>query len=348
MREAIVDTPDPFTVLAAPATSSGAQTTMGFRFFRSISCFYRGDGDSRGLATVLIAIGWLMALPPTAFFQEPAGNAAGFWSAAFKISEDPIVYAFLGAYFFALQMLFRRFVREDLRKSAYLAVSLRIILAVLGTWVAIKAITAIGKMDEKAASLLIVGFVIGVFPRIAWQFIQGAWKFLMRKLHLSAVLPSMESKLPVSDLDGLTVWHEARLEEEDIENIPNMASRDHCLMLRPLASPSSPALSCVDQAILFSIFLGQKSDAHLGVDSLAFRPLGCIGLMARFIEGSSAAGFYRDRHRAWVAAMLRQFAPPNKFSWHQEILNHGLRGITDIQRSGFAFRLFKVSIFRLQ
>ena len=260
MREAIVDTPDPFTVLAAPATSKwGGKPLWDSGSSGNLPVFTAETAIPVVLATVLIAIGWLMALPPTAFFQEPAGNAAGFWSAAFKISEDPIVYAFLGAYFFALQMLFRRFVREDLRKSAYLAVSLRIILAVIGTWVAIKAITAIGKMDEKAASLLIVGFVIGVFPRIAWQFIQGAWKFLMRKLHLSAVLPSMESKLPVSDLDGLTVWHEARLEEEDIENIPNMASTEIIDLMLSTRFPPDRIIDWVDQAILFT-YLGPDKE----------------------------------------------------------------------------------------
>jgi hypothetical protein len=48
----------------------------------------------------------------------------------------------------------------------------------------------------------------------------------------------MMSRLPLSDLDGLTVWHEARLEEEDIENIPNMANADLVeLLLNTRLSP---------------------------------------------------------------------------------------------------------------
>ena len=38
---------------------------------------------------------------------------------------------FLGAYFFSFQMLFRRFVRRDLSSNAYVAASMRIIMAVL-------------------------------------------------------------------------------------------------------------------------------------------------------------------------------------------------------------------------
>ena len=166
--------------------------------------------------------------------SEPA-----FWSVAFNVNPDPIIYAFLGAYFFSLQMLFRRFVSEDLRKTAYLAVSLRIVLAVIGTWAAITAMKGIWAGVGKDW-LLVVGFVIGVFPRIAWQFIQGAWKALMQKSGLSAALPSMESRLPVSDLDGLTVWHEARLEEEDIENIPNMATTEIVDLMLSTHFPPGP------------------------------------------------------------------------------------------------------------
>ena len=61
-----------------------------------------------------------------------------------------------------------------------------------------------------------------MFPQVAWQIIQTAF----RKTTSFIRLKSMESDLPLSDLDGLTVWHEARLEQEDIENIPNMATTD--------------------------------------------------------------------------------------------------------------------------
>src|SRR6185369_5809264 len=57
------------------------------------------------------------------------------WLGAFTPESTPVHFAFLGAYFFCLQMLFRRYVRRDLRASAYVAVALRIILAIIGIWV---------------------------------------------------------------------------------------------------------------------------------------------------------------------------------------------------------------------
>ena len=139
--------------------------------------------------------------------------------------------------------------------------SLRIILALIGTWAAITALKAVGRAQTGGLSLAVLGFVIGVFPRVAWQFIQGLTKTIITKLPgMSAALPSLETQLPVSDLDGLTVWHQARLEEEDIENIPNMASADIVdLMISTRFSPDR-IIDWVDQAILFT-HLGPGKDA---------------------------------------------------------------------------------------
>jgi len=263
LENSLTQAEDPLAVLVTPEWRRTAASGI-------VRIFTAETAIPVVLATILIALGWLLALPPT----NPAGSSTGsaqtveqtivqtaqtLLGDAFKVEEDPIIYAFLGAYFFSLQMLFRRFVREDLRKSAYLAVSLRIILAVIGTWAAVTALKATGRLDAESKYLPVIGFVIGVFPRIAWQFIQGAAKALMRLLRMSAVLPSLESRLPLSDLDGLTVWHEARLEEEDIENIPNMASAEIVDLMISTRFPPDRIIDWVDQSILFT-YLGPDQE----------------------------------------------------------------------------------------
>lgn len=210
------------------------------------------------LTTILIALGWLITLPPwqgnmpTRELTGPALN----WLRIFTPEQTPVHFAFIGAYFFSLQMLFRRYVRRDLRSSAYVAVSLRIILAVIGTWVAVASMSALSnRFDTEHASLqaanqlLVLGFVIGVFPRVVWQIVGAVTKkmggFVLR-------LPSLQTDLPITDLDGLTVWHESRLEEEDIENIPNMATADVVEMLLTTRIPPDRLIDWVDQSILYT------------------------------------------------------------------------------------------------
>ena len=202
------------------------------------------------LATVLTALGWLVTLPPYAG-SEPL-----------EIVDQPLTYAFLGAYFFSLQMLFRRYVRRDLRGSAYVAVAMRIILAVIGTGVAEVAVRLLNPgVSER--SLLVVGFTIGVFPKVAWQIVQTAFRQIT-----GLVVKGLRTESPLSALDGLTVWHEARLEEEDIENVPNMATTDIVELFLNTRVPPNRLIDWVDQAILFTHLSPGGDEKDQGIKQL--------------------------------------------------------------------------------
>jgi hypothetical protein len=220
-------------------------------------------------ATFLLALMWTVVLPlphpalmalARAITGRPATMPAlteiGDVASAFVANLTPVTAAFLGAYFFSLQMLFRRYVRRDLRPSAYIQVTLRILLAIIGIWVLERVLVLeepVGRVAPEDV-VKVVGFAIGMFPRIAWQYVQG-WT---KRFTSTAVLPGVHSALPISDLDGLTVWHEARFEEEDIENIPNMATADLLeLMLNTRVAPDR-LVDWVDQAILYT-YLGPDS-----------------------------------------------------------------------------------------
>lgn len=88
------------------------------------------------VATALIALGWLMVLPPIP--PDLTSAMSDGLRSSLEPSAGAVGFAFLGAYFFALQVLFRRYVRRDLRASAYVSISIRIVLAVIGTWVVVE------------------------------------------------------------------------------------------------------------------------------------------------------------------------------------------------------------------
>jgi hypothetical protein len=247
------------------------------------------------LSTILIALGWLVTLPP-AQVPHTITNASS-WARAIEPTATPVTLAFLGAYFFSLQMLFRRYVRNDLGGSAYVAVSMRIVLAVIGTWVVMVASLQLGLATE--GQLLVIGFVIGVFPQVAWQIIQTAFSKTINFIHLK----SMESDLPLSDLDGLTVWHEARLQEEDIENIPNMATTDLVELFINTRFPPERIIDWVDQAILYT---------QLGAENKGFRDvlrLQGIRTATSFLEASAAKKKQQEKSAAddTTAADAMQF-----------------------------------------
>ena len=138
---------------------------------------------------------------------------------------------------------------------------MRIILAVIGTWAAVTAVKAWFHVDSSSLQLALLGFVIGVFPRVAWQFIQGATKAFMRGVRFTVALPSLGNRLPVSDLDGLTVGTSSRLEEHDIENVPNMATAEIIDLMIGTRFPPDRIIDWVDQAILYT-HLGPERDSR--------------------------------------------------------------------------------------
>lgn len=195
------------------------------------------------LATVTLLIGWILVLPPVDTF--PATQVSPRWLLALAPNATPVTFAFLGAYFFAMQMLFRRYVRGDLRGSAYVAVALRVVLAVVGIWVVEGAGRIAGWTSE--GQLLVIAFVVGVFPVVVWQVLSAVAGRL-----LNIVLPTLHSPEPLNTLDGLTIWHEARLEEEDVENVQNMATVDIVDLMINTRIPISRLIDWIDQAILLN------------------------------------------------------------------------------------------------
>ena len=75
--------------------------------------------------------------------------------------------------------------------------------------------------------------------------------FLKSSRLLSNRIPTLEEAFPLSDLDEITLYDRARLLEEGIENVENLAHYNFIdlMLARP---PTTPRLAdLVDQAILY-------------------------------------------------------------------------------------------------
>ena len=201
-----------------------------------------------GIVTILTTLWWLLVLQPS--FSGPVSKTVNLIPKA-----TPVNFAFLGAYFFGIQMMYRRFVRRDLVPNAYFSFSNRMIIAMIGVWVITMTYEAYAGQQSQTGAvampvILLLAFIIGVFPRVVWQFLSAAGSKLFR---VAVVLPSVEAKQPLHNLDGLTVWHETRLEEEDVENVPNMASVDVVELMLHTQIPMERLVTWIDQAILLTV-----------------------------------------------------------------------------------------------
>jgi hypothetical protein len=180
------------------------------------------------LSTAVLAVGWTTVLWNPLFLVSPSS----LW--------DMLRFAFLGAYAFTVQSLIRRFFQSDLRPSAYAASVLRVILVLLVMTALHQVVSVHGKVEAAVA------FVVGIFPIIALQALQRVVATTLR-----VVVPQLSPDYPLNQLDGLNIWYEARLLEEGVEDMQNLATANLVDVILHTRVPVGRLIDWVDQAALY-------------------------------------------------------------------------------------------------
>jgi hypothetical protein len=182
------------------------------------------------LTTAVLAAGWTGVLWDLTFSTNPSGPT------------DMLKFGFIGSYSFIIQMLMRRFFQSDLKASAYASAVLRVFVVAILVGV-VHQITAIRDHPEIEA---IVAFVIGFFPLAGMQVLQRVGAAALR-----VAVPSLTPAYPLSQIDGLNVWYEARLLEEGIEDMQNLATANLVDVILHTHVPVGRLIDWVDQAHLY-------------------------------------------------------------------------------------------------
>ncbi len=192
------------------------------------------------LATVVLSLGWVLVLEPQGF---PGVQLLGDVNPPSRpdLPVDALRYGFLGAYTFILQDLARRYFRGDLKTAAFISSAVRIVIVA-------PLVTALGAAwpSQSASQLNVLAFVVGFFPQVAFQAIRASLARGLRK-----VIPSLDPEYPLSQLDGLNVWYEARLVEEGIEDMQNLVSVNLVELLLHSRAPVGRLVDWIDQAALY-------------------------------------------------------------------------------------------------
>jgi hypothetical protein len=195
------------------------------------------------MATVLITLGWTFVVQPETVFGRSFTPNDFELANLPSIPSESFAFAFLGAYFYILQMLVRRYFQNDLKSTAYINATMRIVIVILLVWV-IDPLLA-GEVSQATRSA--IAFTIGVFPTVGWQFLQ---QVLIRK-PIGLVVDSLEPKHKLGDLDGLNIWYESRMLEVGVEDMQNLATTDIVDLMLNTRIPVDRIIDWIDQAFLY-------------------------------------------------------------------------------------------------
>jgi hypothetical protein len=193
------------------------------------------------LATVVFAIGWTGLLWNGAITTTPATTV------------EVLAFGFLGAYLFDLQMLVRRFFQSDLKPSAYASAVLRVVvvLIIVLAMHQLPVFTDGSRAHEEA----VVAFVVGLFPLVGLQALNRLVAVVLR-----GAVPTLRNNYPLSDLEGLNLWYEARLLEEGIEDMQNLVSANMVEVLLHTRVPVARLVDWHDQALLYLHLRPRRDD----------------------------------------------------------------------------------------
>jgi hypothetical protein len=219
------------------------------------------------LLTIITAVGWYYFLYPRATLglAELVRTSSGVREFTDYLTENagPLTFGFAGAYFFSTQMLVRRYLSADLNPSAYLQAAERFLrVFILSLVLAVMA--PLLNVDSKPL-INAIAFFGGIWPRELQRFLM---KFVNTKLTTFSFRGDTQMA-PLTNLDGIDIWVETRLLEENIENVQGMATAAIETLIVGTYFPGSRIIDWVDQAILY---------IHCGNEREWFGPLRMVGI----------------------------------------------------------------------
>lgn len=188
------------------------------------------------LTTFLLGVGWTLVVRPDGLHDVHLIDAL---SRLPQLPVEPLRFGFLGAYWFIVQDLVRRYYRDDLTTDAYISAVTRVVVVSL-------LVTTMGLIPlGTPAQQQVLAFLVGIFPQVGMEVIKAGAQAVLARL-----VPPLKPEHPLSALQGLTIWDQARLLEEGIEDLENLATANLVDVLLSLRVPVARLVDWIDQSIL--------------------------------------------------------------------------------------------------
>ena len=218
------------------------------------------------IATIVITFGWLVTLlnQDLDLITDRAGILG-----LFRPERSALIFGFLGAYFFALQLIQRGYARGDLRPKTYTQITVRILMV---TILAMVLELLPGPNDEPY--ILVLAFAAGVVPETA---LVGIQEYLNRSSVGAVFGRGIAEPMPLTDLEGIDLYDRARLLDEGVSNVEGLAHHDLIELMLQTRIPAPRLVDWIDQAILY-LRVGSsdavEDEASRGVAMVRLRAFG--------------------------------------------------------------------------
>jgi hypothetical protein len=209
-----------------------------------------------GVVSVICAIGWGSILLDGSFMAVIESPSVA----------DVVRFGFLGAYAFVLQMLVRRYLQQDLRRSTYVSAAVRFLIVFVLSFVMYNAWPT-----SPSRALLAVAFIVGFFPIVGMQWLRSV---VSVSLHRN--VQSLQARYPLSQLDGLSVWYEAQLLEVGVEDMQNLLTANVVDIILNTRVPIGRLVDWIDQAALL-VHLPKAKGSDDCTERMTLRRLGVRG-----------------------------------------------------------------------
>ena len=193
------------------------------------------------ISTALLVNGWIITLAPIGSVPSTAKDLIFF----FTPDRSPFALGFLGVYFFTVNMIYRRYVRADLSPKTYAYITIRLLTTVVLVWV-VSTLPQFSTGSLLETGLSAIAFTIGIFPESALTLIQDYVNKITAKRRGQD--PDLFS---LTKLEGMNLYDQARLMEEGIENIENLAHHNLMELIVRTRIPTARLVDMFDQSILY-------------------------------------------------------------------------------------------------
>ena len=194
---------------------------------------------------LFVSLTVLISLFGFGLLRFSAGDLTGFTNMLDQAMLQTMFYSFLGAYVFSIYNVSRRYTTFDMAPGVYLQSSVLMI-----TVMAIGYIVGLYLGQDAEGSFIppaivpIVAFLIGYIPESGIRLLKVISN---RYLELDS-----RRELNLSEIDGISIWHETRLRESGVDNVQNLAAMDIRQLLLTSRYSMPQVMNWVDQAILLS------------------------------------------------------------------------------------------------